>query len=162
MEVTRKLVIVRFTRDGALDKAGIIRATATRRRSTRAGARTASPPAEASGTAMQLAPDGSIVLLRIQGFGDGRYRATYRVTQPDGVWNAAENGTYTVQLNADQVEDVNGVAARARVMGTFRVRIRWLRGGRITCHPEVLRRIWPRAWSRADPSAYLRMTIHQN
>jgi hypothetical protein len=39
------------------------------------------------------------------------------------VWNRTDNGTYIVRLNAGQVEDVNGVAAHARVMGSFRVRI---------------------------------------
>ncbi len=47
--------------------------------------------------------------------------ATYAIPAPDGGWQPAHNGTYTVTLRDAEVEDVLGHAAPARVLGTFRV-----------------------------------------
>ena len=62
------------------------------------------------------------VLDLVESLGDGRYRATYHITSPGG-WSAIDNGSYTVKLLHGQVEDINGLAAPAGPMGTFRVQI---------------------------------------
>ena len=62
-------------------------------------------------------------LEAVEPLGGGRFRATYKVTSPGG-WTAADNGVYSVRLISGEVEDVNGVAAGASALGTFRVRIR--------------------------------------
>jgi hypothetical protein len=52
--------------------------------------------------------------------GNGAERtATYRITPPGGSWSAANNGTYTVSLQAGQVADTAGNAAAASTLGTF-------------------------------------------
>jgi hypothetical protein len=45
--------------------------------------------------------------------------ATYTVAAPGGAWDAADNGTYTVALLAEQVKDANGNSAAAGTLGTF-------------------------------------------
>ena len=52
----------------------------------------------------------------------GRFLAIYKLTSPNG-WSAIDNGYYTVRLSAGEVEDINGVAAGARTLGMFRVKI---------------------------------------
>jgi len=52
----------------------------------------------------------------------GRFLAVYKVTSPNGS-SATDSGYYSVRLNSGEVEDINGVAVRARTLGTFRVRI---------------------------------------
>jgi hypothetical protein len=64
----------------------------------------------------------STSLELIESLGNGRYRATYKLTSPGG-WSAIDNGIYAVKLNGGQVQDVNGVSASARTLGTFRVHI---------------------------------------
>jgi len=49
--------------------------------------------------------------------------ATYRVTAPDGVWDAGDNGIYAVRLERRSVRDSNGVAAAQRQIGVFHVAI---------------------------------------
>jgi hypothetical protein len=49
--------------------------------------------------------------------------ATYRVPAPGASWDAADNGTYTVSLNANQVSDTSGNFAAAGVLGTFQVNV---------------------------------------
>ena len=49
--------------------------------------------------------------------------ATYRITAPGGTWNTADNGTYTVQLLANQVSDINGNAMGPATLGGFDVTI---------------------------------------
>lgn len=49
--------------------------------------------------------------------------ATYAIPAPNGGWQPAHNGTYTVTLHDAEVEDVLGHTTPARVLGTFRVDI---------------------------------------
>jgi large repetitive protein len=45
--------------------------------------------------------------------------ATYRITAPVGTWSLAENGSYSVALQANQVSDSNGNFAPAASLGSF-------------------------------------------
>ncbi len=49
--------------------------------------------------------------------------ATYAIPAPDGGWQAAHNGTYTVTLQEAEVEDVFGNAAPGATLGTFAVNL---------------------------------------
>jgi glucose/arabinose dehydrogenase len=56
--------------------------------------------------------------------GNGTPRtATYRINTPGGTWDAADNGSYTVALEASQVRDINGNFAAAGNLGNFSVNI---------------------------------------
>ncbi|MGH7176249.1 MAG: glycosyl hydrolase family 28-related protein, partial [Tepidisphaeraceae bacterium] len=56
--------------------------------------------------------------------GDGPVRSgRYKISQTDGVWDARDNGTYTVSLRANQVSDTSGNAASAGVIGSFKVSV---------------------------------------
>ncbi len=55
---------------------------------------------------------------------DGTPRtATYRITPPGGTWDSADSGTYTVSLEANQVNDTAGSAAVASTLGIFEVNL---------------------------------------
>ncbi|HWQ13244.1 MAG TPA: right-handed parallel beta-helix repeat-containing protein [Roseiflexaceae bacterium] len=47
--------------------------------------------------------------------------ATYQISAPGGSWNMADNGDYTVTLNANQVSDTAGNGAAAGPLGGFTV-----------------------------------------
>jgi hypothetical protein len=64
----------------------------------------------------------SVSLESVTPLDHGRCFAVYKITSPGG-WSAIDNGTYTVKLLSGQVEDVNGGAAGAKTLGSFRVRI---------------------------------------
>ncbi len=49
--------------------------------------------------------------------------ATYSITAPDGTWDSADNGDYTVSLQANQVTDIDGVAVAAGTLGNVQVNI---------------------------------------
>ncbi len=50
--------------------------------------------------------------------------ATYQITVPNGTgWTTTDNGTYTVTMNANQVQDIGGNAVTAGTLGTFSVGI---------------------------------------
>ncbi|MHB1036890.1 MAG: NBR1-Ig-like domain-containing protein [Pirellulales bacterium] len=49
--------------------------------------------------------------------------ATYRVTAPNGTWDAADNGTYTVSVRANQVSDTNANDLPSGSLGTFAVNV---------------------------------------
>jgi PA14 domain/Glucose / Sorbosone dehydrogenase/Calx-beta domain len=49
--------------------------------------------------------------------------ATYRINTPGGSWNGADNGTYTITLQANQVSDTSGNFALNRSLGSFSVNI---------------------------------------
>ncbi|MDX2214219.1 MAG: hypothetical protein SFY66_13095 [Oculatellaceae cyanobacterium bins.114] len=54
--------------------------------------------------------------------GDGTPRtATYRVNSPGASWTAANNGTYTIAVVANQVSDNAGASVAASNLGTFAV-----------------------------------------
>ena len=55
---------------------------------------------------------------------DGTPRtATYQLNAPNVTWESTDNGTYTVDLVADQVSDTSANAAIASTLGTFDVNI---------------------------------------
>jgi len=63
-------------------------------------------------------------LVSVNSSTDGTPRtATYRVTAPGGSWDATDNGSYNVTLQAGAVDDTNGNAAAAGSIGTFGVQI---------------------------------------
>lgn len=47
----------------------------------------------------------------------------YRIDAPGGIWDAADNGTYTVAIRATQVTDAAGNAVAAATLGTFTVNV---------------------------------------
>jgi len=47
--------------------------------------------------------------------------ATYSITAPGGTWDVKDNGTYTVALQANQVQDTSNIAAAAAALGSFTV-----------------------------------------
>ncbi len=49
--------------------------------------------------------------------------ATYRISAPGGAWDSADNGVYTVALQASQVRDAAGNPVAAKTLGTFSVNI---------------------------------------
>jgi lysophospholipase L1-like esterase len=53
----------------------------------------------------------------------GQQTATYRITAPGGTWNLADNGSYAFALGVDQVRDIPGNSALARVLGTLIVNL---------------------------------------
>jgi subtilisin family serine protease len=54
---------------------------------------------------------------------NGSQDVVYRLTPPGGVWDSADNGTYQISLQANQVADAAGNAAKAKVLGTFLVEV---------------------------------------
>ena len=62
----------------------------------------------------------SLVSVDINSNGSPRV-ATYSVAAPGGTWDAADNGSYTVNLNASQVKDVGGLFASGMSGNTFNV-----------------------------------------
>ncbi len=59
-------------------------------------------------------------LVGVNTTGNGTPRtATYRLTGPGGSWDAADNGTYTLALEANQVSDTSNNFAAASTLGTF-------------------------------------------
>lgn len=46
---------------------------------------------------------------------------TYQITPPGGSWDEADNGTYTISIEANQVSDTDGNAVVAGALGTFTV-----------------------------------------
>lgn len=49
----------------------------------------------------------------------GVWTATYRVPAPGGTWDSADNGVYTVAMNASQVSDTAGTFVAAGTLGSF-------------------------------------------
>ena len=63
-------------------------------------------------------------LVSVSPAGNGTPRtATYRITAPGGVWDPADNGAYTIALQASQVTDLSGNAVAAGTLGTFQVNV---------------------------------------
>jgi uncharacterized repeat protein (TIGR01451 family) len=63
-------------------------------------------------------------LVSVTPAGSGTPRtATYRITSPGGSWDNADNGAYTLALQASQVRDGVGNLAAARALGAFSVNI---------------------------------------
>src|SRR5262249_16342835 len=72
-------------------------------------------------------PNGFNVLAALQSVDEntnGTPRvATYKITPPGGSWDFADNGSYTVALEASQVSDTSGNFAAAGTLGTFQATI---------------------------------------
>jgi hypothetical protein len=70
-----------------------------------------------------MGPNGSVfpaVAAGVQPGGDGRtLSVAYAIAPPGGVWDAADNGAYSVVLGADQVRSSTGEAVAAGTIGTF-------------------------------------------
>src|SRR5207302_2270982 len=47
--------------------------------------------------------------------------ATYRITPPGGSWDGADNGTYTVSVEPNQVANTSGFTVPAAAIGVFQV-----------------------------------------
>ncbi|MFB2938596.1 GDSL-type esterase/lipase family protein [Aerosakkonemataceae cyanobacterium BLCC-F154] len=63
-------------------------------------------------------------LVSVDSSGDGTPRtATYRIDAPDGSWDSADNGSYTVSLASSQVEDTDGNSIPSGDLGSFQVNV---------------------------------------
>jgi hypothetical protein len=63
-------------------------------------------------------------LVTAQASADGLgVTAQYRVPAAGGTWDAADNGTYTLSVRANEVKDVAGNAAAAGTLGSFAVTV---------------------------------------
>jgi hypothetical protein len=61
-------------------------------------------------------------LVGVDNASDGSPRvATYVFTAPDGAWDGADNGEYTVTLRPDEVRDISGNFNPGEALATFRV-----------------------------------------
>jgi len=80
-----------------------------------------------SGDISVAGPNGfnqTAALVSVGGSGDGTPRiATYQVSAPNAVWQAANNGAYTVRLQNNEVEDTLGNSAAAATLGRFNIDI---------------------------------------
>ena len=70
-------------------------------------------------------PGGAIPATLVDTTGDGTktITATYRVSPPGGTWDSADNGAYTIRVNAGQVADLKGNTVAAANVGSFSVNI---------------------------------------
>ncbi|HEY9805787.1 MAG TPA: hypothetical protein V6D04_04415, partial [Candidatus Obscuribacterales bacterium] len=63
-------------------------------------------------------------LVSVNTNSDGTPRtATYQITAPGGTWDVADNGTYTVSMQANQVRDINGNWVASGAIGSFQTNI---------------------------------------
>jgi hypothetical protein len=69
--------------------------------------------------------DSAAELVSVSASGDGTPRvAIYRATSPSGnVWTRADNGTYTVWMQTNQVQDTEGARVSAGQLGQFNVAV---------------------------------------
>lgn len=75
-----------------------------------------------------IAPDGTVIPVQyrkpsVDPVSGPMVSATYRMIPPGGVWSAWDNGTYQVNVQADQITDVSGNVANAVKAGSFNVAI---------------------------------------
>lgn len=72
-------------------------------------------------------PDGSQIpatFVSVNPLGDGTPRTvTYQIAAPGGSWDTADNGTYTVLLQENQVTDTSGNAIPNATLGSFNVNV---------------------------------------
>ncbi|QYO62044.1 hypothetical protein [Leptolyngbya sp. 7M] len=62
--------------------------------------------------------------VSISNTGNGTPRSvTYRITAPGGSWDSADNGSYSITLQANQVSDTSGKFVAPGVLGNFQVNI---------------------------------------
>ncbi len=61
-------------------------------------------------------------LTSVSGTQDGSpLTATYNLAAPDGVWDSADTGTYTITLQPNQISDIEGNVIPTRILGTVAV-----------------------------------------
>jgi hypothetical protein len=61
-------------------------------------------------------------LLSVDSTADNPHHvATYSVTPPDGVWTNTTNGTYTISIEPDTAQNLDGIAVASGPIGTFTV-----------------------------------------
>ncbi|MBF2050688.1 MAG: hypothetical protein IGS54_25550 [Elainella sp. C42_A2020_010] len=62
--------------------------------------------------------------VSISNTGNGTPRSvTYRITAPGGSWDSADNGSYSITLQANQVSDTSGKFVAPGLLGNFQVNI---------------------------------------
>jgi glucose/arabinose dehydrogenase len=62
--------------------------------------------------------------VNVEPAGNGAPRtATYSITAPSGVWDATDNGFYSIRLETNQVRDTSGNFAGAGNLGSFRASV---------------------------------------
>ncbi|GAB4474119.1 MAG: hypothetical protein OHK0037_34870 [Elainellaceae cyanobacterium] len=80
-----------------------------------------------NGNLLVTGPNGFVQGAQLVGFtpvGNGTSRTvTYQITAPGGTWDANDNGTYQVALQAGQVFDTSGNAAPPATLGSFNVSV---------------------------------------
>lgn len=64
--------------------------------------------------------------------------ASYSISAPDATWSAADNGTYTITLASEAVEDTSGNATPEAVLGTFEVAISAVEPGVLEVTPDSI------------------------
>jgi hypothetical protein len=57
--------------------------------------------------------------VSVQQNGSNQWVATYKITDSDGIWDAKNNGNYTINLQANQVSDISGAALSSGPMGNL-------------------------------------------
>ena len=67
------------------------------------------------------APDGTVMAVSLVSVEAGT--ATYAIAAPEGAWELAEAGEYTITLNADEISDTAGNFAAAGVLGTLNLAV---------------------------------------
>ncbi|WP_348227123.1 carbohydrate-binding protein [Trichocoleus desertorum] len=69
-------------------------------------------------------------LVSVNTTGNGSPRtATYRITAPGGSWDDADNGTYAIAIQSNQVRDTSGNAVIASNLGSFQATVAAQTGG---------------------------------
>ncbi|MFQ3615516.1 MAG: Calx-beta domain-containing protein [Cyanobacteriota bacterium] len=80
-----------------------------------------------NGNLLVTGPNGFVQGAQLVGFtpvGNGTSRTvTYQITAPGGTWDANDNGTYQVLLQAGQIFDTSGNAAPPATLGSFNVNV---------------------------------------
>lgn len=80
-----------------------------------------------NGNLLVTGPNGFVQGAQLVGFtpvGNGTSRTvTYQITAPGGSWDANDNGTYQVSLQAGQIFDTSGNAAPPATLGSFNVSV---------------------------------------
>ena len=72
------------------------------------------------------APNGTVVPVTLTGSNSGNgksHTATYSIAAPGGIWDAADEGEYTVVVNAEAVSDISGNTTPAKTIGKLAVNV---------------------------------------
>lgn len=79
------------------------------------------------GDVMVTGPNGfeqAATLVSVNTTGNGSPRtATYRITAPGGSWDNADNGTYAIAIQSNQVRDTSGNSVVASNLGSFQATV---------------------------------------